>query len=479
MYSIKQRVSTFLFLCVLSFCATISPAYALVTSFAGLPSINAIINGTIGTITDFSGGVNIARTAAVVIDGVSIPFTVAEVVTGAEVATGVAAAGLAVPLGIAAGVIIAAALLYGWHKCQQGTSGWCKTGGGDIYSGGWAADDGNYTSLDTAIDQHLAAIGRTQYSLGGSSYTGTNAACVPGAYNGQRCSSGYAHVRYNPTGTTATSTGVYYDIWHYENVGVATVSTEIAQATDPVHAIEAKSLVERAMAENKLLPSVAAQAAQSDGHPVDDPKVNPQLKPTIQATPSTTAPTHTETTGPDGTKTSIDCTGTASVGVTAGDISTASLTKSGGNTCVTVVTAPNGTTTTSTSSTTTAPTQAPPATGPIECGSPGRAKCAIDETGTPTATPTDVDLSKHKETYDTATTSITSVTNDSIGISGWLPKIATTECSNPQVPNPITKAMTDVPICGAFNTLKTFISAVICVFALYGCIREVQSALKA
>lgn len=74
---------------------------------------------------------------------------------------------------------------------------------------------------------------------------------------------------------------------------------------------------------------------------------------------------------------------------------------------------------------------------------------------------------------------ITGITEGSMGITGWFPKIPTTACRDPLVPNAIGGGQTAVPICDKVNIFSKFISAVICVFALFGCVREVQAALKA
>lgn len=98
---------------------------------------------------------------------------------------------------------------------------------------------------------------------------------------------------------------------------------------------------------------------------------------------------------------------------------------------------------------------------------------------TATAPTGDSDLASIKAKNDEGTTAIGGVTESSTGWKAWLPSIKTAACVNPQVPIPITGGMLAVPICDAVNTFAAFVSAVISVFALYGCIREVQLAVKA
>jgi hypothetical protein len=71
------------------------------------------------------------------------------------------------------------------------------------------------------------------------------------------------------------------------------------------------------------------------------------------------------------------------------------------------------------------------------------------------------------------------ITPGSTGVAGWFPTIPTAACSNPQVPNPITGQMVSVQICDKVDIFSTFINGVIAVLCLFGCIREVQVALKA
>lgn len=122
-------------------------------------------------------------------------------------------------------------------------------------------------------------------------------------------------------------------------------------------------------------------------------------------------------------------------------------------------------------------------TGPKECGTPGKPKCQIDETGTPTAedykqgAEDDLKTSSDKNTEKTAV--ITGITQASVGMFDWFPRIQSSRCVDPQVPEIISKTMHTVPICGAVNTVSQFLSAVMAFFALIGSVRNVQEALKA
>jgi hypothetical protein len=78
-----------------------------------------------------------------------------------------------------------------------------------------------------------------------------------------------------------------------------------------------------------------------------------------------------------------------------------------------------------------------------------------------------------------ALAAVGTIAEGSIGITNWFPKIQTAACRNPQVPNPIGGAMVDVVICDKVDMFSAFISGVLAVFCLYGCVREVTVAVKA
>jgi len=76
-------------------------------------------------------------------------------------------------------------------------------------------------------------------------------------------------------------------------------------------------------------------------------------------------------------------------------------------------------------------------------------------------------------------TEVGKVTAAAYGIVSWFPQVPTAACKNPEVPNATGSGKSAVEICKPVDTLKTFISGVLCFFVLVACVREVQSALKA
>lgn len=400
-----KRIAAFCFLCMFSFCSVVD-AWAQVTSTTAI--INRIINSTVGVASDFAGGVNIARTSALVVDGLSIPFTIAESATAAEVAAGGVAAAIASPVGLAAAAIIAAALLYGWYKCAGASSGWCKSMPSTIETSyGWKVGQGPAAQFTKASAQQAAS----DFCTSAFSSASTVAELKPDP--------GFSpDVDYDASDTfkcvlsDGSMTGSQIA---YHHAGTASQGgVEVQQATDPVHSPEALTLTQRAMAENKLLPSALANAAQADGHPIDDPQVNPQIQTQVKADPVAGPKTQTTNTASDGTKTDTTCipTNTLSM-INGGDNRVAQVGAKTATNCTIVTTAPDGTTKTSYTAAYKDPAaqDAKPATGgPVECGSPGKPPCKIDEAGTPTATEakTSIDPASQsvKDSTDTAKAAI-------------------------------------------------------------------------
>jgi hypothetical protein len=91
----------------------------------------------------------------------------------------------------------------------------------------------------------------------------------------------------------------------------------------------------------------------------------------------------------------------------------------------------------------------------------------------------DKELETVQKKIDEGPAVVAGITAGGMGIVSWFPTVPTTACRDPMVPNAIGGGQTAVPICAKVDIFSKFISAVICVFALFGCVREVQSALKA
>lgn len=135
----------------------------------------------------------------------------------------------------------------------------------------------------------------------------------------------------------------------------------------------------------------------------------------------------------------------------------------------------------------------PAAEGGKECGTPGRAKCQIDETGMPEAESFDKD--KDLKTIEDANKARQeefdkigggggggggSTTPGKSGISNdWFPSIPTTECTNPKVPVPVTGQQLEVNICGPVGIFRSLFTIVFAFFVVMGSVAQIQTAIKA
>lgn len=90
----------------------------------------------------------------------------------------------------------------------------------------------------------------------------------------------------------------------------------------------------------------------------------------------------------------------------------------------------------------------------------------------------DDELKAIKDQNDKGVAAVDGITEASMGFKGWFPSIPTATCVNPTVSS-YTGDVREVAICDKVSIFQTFISAVVCVFAVFGCAREIQSALKA
>lgn len=61
----------------------------------------------------------------------------------------------------------------------------------------------------------------------------------------------------------------------------------------------------------------------------------------------------------------------------------------------------------------------------------------------------------------------------------FIPQIPTAQCVNPQVKNPANSNWLAVDICGGFNKFSFMLNAVLAVLCVYGCVRQIQAAMKA
>lgn len=229
-------------------------------------------------------------------------------------------------------------------------------------------------------------------------------------------------------------------------------------------------------------------------HPELGPSVIPGDLPThVSAPPVTTVSPYTRTESgqaPDGSPVTRVVTEkvTLTPQTTGDTLATSKTTVVRSVETTTVSTNPiTGATSTSTSVATAPSAPAAPSspagdTGPKECGSPGHPPCKIDETDTPDGSKVDQDkdLKSIDDQNKRGNGFIESISAQSLGfVASWFPQIPTASCTNPVIPNPLHSGYAEMEICEPVNKFSSFISAVICFYALIASVHCVQSAVKA
>lgn len=115
----------------------------------------------------------------------------------------------------------------------------------------------------------------------------------------------------------------------------------------------------------------------------------------------------------------------------------------------------------------------------LGCGGPGQGVCSM-------VANTNADM------QETDAASRTSIDQANTGLKGkmdnidpnkfqwsFIPQIPTTACTNPSLRNPVTGGTVEMDICGGFNKFTFFLNAVLAIACVYGCVRQVQGAIKA
>ena len=115
----------------------------------------------------------------------------------------------------------------------------------------------------------------------------------------------------------------------------------------------------------------------------------------------------------------------------------------------------------------------------LGCGGRGQAACSMVASNT-------------AEMFDKDTAARASIDQANAGLKGnmddvavdkfkwsFIPQIPTVACVNPTLKNPMTGGGVEMDICGRFDKFAFFLNAVLAVACVYGCVRQVQNAMKA
>lgn len=113
------------------------------------------------------------------------------------------------------------------------------------------------------------------------------------------------------------------------------------------------------------------------------------------------------------------------------------------------------------------------------CGGPGQGACNVEfalDSGTSNA------VASTRAADTAADASLQGQMNgiDS-GKFAWsfIPNIPTATCKNPMLKSPVGDAMIDMDICSGFSKFSFFLNAVLAVLCVYGCVRQIQAAVRA
>lgn len=115
----------------------------------------------------------------------------------------------------------------------------------------------------------------------------------------------------------------------------------------------------------------------------------------------------------------------------------------------------------------------------LGCGGPGQAACSMV-------------ASNSADMFDKDTATRASIDQANAGLKGnmdgvaadkfkwsFIPQIPTGSCVNPTLKNPVTGAGVEMDVCGKFDMFSFFLNAVLAIACVYGCVRQVQNAMKA
>lgn len=115
----------------------------------------------------------------------------------------------------------------------------------------------------------------------------------------------------------------------------------------------------------------------------------------------------------------------------------------------------------------------------LGCGAPGQAACAVE-----------MALDSETAGADNANRSLLNAKDATLksqldGIDPnrfqwtFIPNIPTASCANPSLKNPLTGAPVEMDICGGFNKFSFFLNGALGLLCLYGCVRQIQNAMRA
>lgn len=114
----------------------------------------------------------------------------------------------------------------------------------------------------------------------------------------------------------------------------------------------------------------------------------------------------------------------------------------------------------------------------LGCGGPGQGLCSVQEDGDNPTWIKSNDTSSANRAADTGMKGkMDSISSNQFDWS-FIPSIPTASCKNPSLKSPIGNVTVNMDICKWFARLSFFINAVLGVLCVYGCVNQIQSAIR-
>ncbi|MBE3027385.1 hypothetical protein [Janthinobacterium sp. GW458P] len=114
----------------------------------------------------------------------------------------------------------------------------------------------------------------------------------------------------------------------------------------------------------------------------------------------------------------------------------------------------------------------------LGCGGPGQSACSVEFARDDATSVKSSDTNAANRTADTGMKGKLDAISSSQFNWSFIPSIPTAVCKNPSLKSPIGNVTINMDICVWFDRLSFFINAVLGVLCVYGCVNQIQSAIR-
>ncbi|MEF2266560.1 hypothetical protein V3C40_07175 [Janthinobacterium sp. LS2A] len=114
----------------------------------------------------------------------------------------------------------------------------------------------------------------------------------------------------------------------------------------------------------------------------------------------------------------------------------------------------------------------------LGCGGPGQSACSVEFARDDATSVKSSDTNAANRTADTGMKGKLDAISSSQFNWSFIPSIPTAACKNPSLKSPIGNVTVSMDICVWFDRLSFFINAVLGVLCVYGCVNQIQSAIR-